>query len=275
MVFAGLFARFLVVLADVVLLWTVLITAMYVPPWPPGLSSAIVFASWLVLVAAYFIALPATVLQGTLLQRAGRIKVTDVKGGRIGFGRSALRFVLSLMTLATGGIGFAAAAWTPRFQALHDYGARTVVVRRKATPEEIAACVAPSRWWPHRVLAIAALMALYAVACLPVAAYRQMHKRSQVWQAVGGATQYKDEVARALSAGGPIPPPPTNLPRHVRALYAKADGTVVVETAEHVEKEGRVLFRPERRPDGIAWRCSAEKIEQALLPNICRDSAKR
>jgi len=81
--------------------------------------------SWL-----YFALMESSAKQGTLGKMAIGIKVTDLAGARIGFGRATGRFfgkVLSGLLLL---IGYIMAAFTKKKQALHDILAGTLVVVR-------------------------------------------------------------------------------------------------------------------------------------------------
>ena len=81
--------------------------------------------SWL-----YFAFMESGSMQGTLGKKLLGIKVTDMDGGRIGFGRATGRYfgkILSGMILM---IGFLMAAFTEKKQALHDMLAGTLVVKR-------------------------------------------------------------------------------------------------------------------------------------------------
>ena len=77
----------------------------------------------------YYALLESGKHQATIGKRMLRIKVTDLEGRRLGFGRSFGRQLGKLVSKATLGIGFAVAAFTPRKQALHDLFSRTLVVR--------------------------------------------------------------------------------------------------------------------------------------------------
>ena len=67
--------------------------------------------------------------QGTLGKMAFRIKVTDLNGARISFGRASGRFFAKMVSSMTFTIGFLMAAFTERKQALHDMIAGTLVLR--------------------------------------------------------------------------------------------------------------------------------------------------
>ena len=80
-------------------------------------------ALWLL----YFAVFTASAWQATPGKRWFGIKVTDLEGRRITFGRSLTRAIASILSWAVF-VGLLMAAFTPRRQALHDFLAGTVVV---------------------------------------------------------------------------------------------------------------------------------------------------
>ena len=78
----------------------------------------------------YFAGLESSRRQGTLGKLALSIKVTDLAGGRIGFGRASGRYFAKYLSAAILMVGFAMAGFTARKQALHDLVAGTLVVDR-------------------------------------------------------------------------------------------------------------------------------------------------
>jgi uncharacterized RDD family membrane protein YckC len=68
-------------------------------------------------------------LQATPGKLAMGMRVLDVEGARMTWGRSLSRGFLKLVSAGSGGAGFAVAAFTPMKQAVHDLMASTVVVR--------------------------------------------------------------------------------------------------------------------------------------------------
>ncbi|HEY6194315.1 MAG TPA: RDD family protein [Candidatus Eisenbacteria bacterium] len=79
--------------------------------------------------------------RGTLGMQVMDLHVTDLKGGRITFARSAGRYFAQLLSILTFGIGYLVQLFTPRRQTLHDLMAGTVVVRPRPAPETVAAPV--------------------------------------------------------------------------------------------------------------------------------------
>uniref|UniRef100_UPI00314502C5 RDD family protein n=1 Tax=Peribacillus sp. TH14 TaxID=2798481 RepID=UPI00314502C5 len=58
------------------------------------------------------------------------IKVTDLNGGRIGFGRATGRYFATIISGMIFYIGYIMAGFTSKKQALHDMIAGTVVVKK-------------------------------------------------------------------------------------------------------------------------------------------------
>ena len=81
-------------------------------------------ATWL-----YYALLESSPEQGTLGKRILRLKVTDIEGRRIGFGRATGRFWARILSGIPFNIGYIMAAFSDRKQALHDMIAKTLVVR--------------------------------------------------------------------------------------------------------------------------------------------------
>ncbi len=216
------------------------------------------------------VVLPATRIQATPGQRLLAIKVTGMDGERIGLARSGLRFAFSILTLSTLGLGFIAAAWLPKRQALHDYGARTLVVNRSAKPAEVARAEAPPMGWLNGALGVLFLCAFLGALYAAFDARRTFESRERTHAAIDDAAAYRDEVGAAILAGAALPPPPANLDPFTRALYVQADGRVVIETSDALHPGGRIVLAPSRTPQGVAWRCSALHIEPRYLPSDCR-----
>jgi uncharacterized RDD family membrane protein YckC len=68
--------------------------------------------------------------QGTVGKRLVGIKVTDLAGGRIGFGKAGLRTICKLLSGIILFIGFLMASSTRRKQALHDMITGCLVILR-------------------------------------------------------------------------------------------------------------------------------------------------
>lgn len=78
----------------------------------------------------YFALLESSSSQATVGKMALSIKVTDLSGGRISFGRATGRYFGKFISGIILLIGFFMAGWTAKKQALHDMMADTLVVRK-------------------------------------------------------------------------------------------------------------------------------------------------
>jgi uncharacterized RDD family membrane protein YckC len=90
----------------------------------PGLVTFSTVVQWL-----YYTLLESSSKQATVGKMALGIRVTDLDGGRISFGRATGRYFGKILSGLILGIGFLMAAFTERKQALHDLLAGTLVVR--------------------------------------------------------------------------------------------------------------------------------------------------
>ncbi len=86
---------------------------------------AIWISGWL-----YFALMESSSQQGTLGKMALGIKVTDMSGNRITFGRATGRYFSKIISSLTMGIGYIIAGFTQQKQALHDIIAGCLVVNK-------------------------------------------------------------------------------------------------------------------------------------------------
>jgi len=142
--YAGFWRRLAAMLIDALLLYVVLgivivaATSMARGAAASGqggraaefLVSNIVAAVAVVLAWIYFAIFESSPSQGTLGKKALGLRVTDLQGERISFGRATGRFWSKIVSVLVAGIGFLVAAFTGRKQALHDFMASTLVVRK-------------------------------------------------------------------------------------------------------------------------------------------------
>ncbi len=91
-----------------------------------GISSLYIPIAWL-----YFSLMESSVWQATLGKRLMNIKVTDLNGMRIGFGRATGRYFAKFISAIIICIGFIMVAFTQKKQGLHDMIAKTLVVKTK------------------------------------------------------------------------------------------------------------------------------------------------
>jgi uncharacterized RDD family membrane protein YckC len=78
----------------------------------------------------YFAIMESSKAQGSVGKMALGIKVTDMEGNRITFGKAFLRSIGKLISSMIMYIGYLMAAFTEKKQALHDMIATTLVVKK-------------------------------------------------------------------------------------------------------------------------------------------------
>lgn len=78
----------------------------------------------------YYAVLESSDMQATIGKKLIGLKVTDLKGNRVSFGKASVRYWAKILSIATLYIGFAMAGWTEKKQALHDMVAGCLVVRK-------------------------------------------------------------------------------------------------------------------------------------------------
>ena len=143
--FAGIGRRFAAVFIDLVFLVLAQLTLAFAygfaiglyygiaekrPATQEELASAIriFYVLWLVVVLIYYGGMTSSSYQGTLGKVAMGIKICDLDGRPIGFGRGILR-ELAKIPSSIFLIGFIMAFFTEKKQALHDILVKTLVVR--------------------------------------------------------------------------------------------------------------------------------------------------
>lgn len=86
----------------------------------------------------YYSVFKSSKRQATLGKLAVGIKVTGLRGNRIGFGKASGRYFGKFISAMIIGIGYLMAAFTKRKQGLHDMMAGCLVVNRCVGPDSIS-----------------------------------------------------------------------------------------------------------------------------------------
>lgn len=123
----------LVIAAPILTLMMLSVVSDVEDPDPRALSAVFEGATNLLALSIgwiYFAAMESSPLQGTLGKLALRIKVTDLGGDRIGFGKATGRYFGKFLSALLLFAGFIMAAFTERKQGLHDKLAGCLVVNR-------------------------------------------------------------------------------------------------------------------------------------------------
>jgi uncharacterized RDD family membrane protein YckC len=98
-----------------------------------GLNGVQVLAMWL-----YHAFMESSEWQGTIGKKVCGLRVTDMDGNRITFGRATGRYFGTILSGMICLIGYIMVAFTERKQALHDMLASTLVLKGPAVPNYVA-----------------------------------------------------------------------------------------------------------------------------------------
>ncbi len=121
--YAGFWRRLAAILIDIVVLIIPVVLLRKIGG--SGAGSLLVFVlEWL-----YFSYQESSTAQATIGKRVLGIKVTDLEGNRISFGRATGRYFAKIISALIILIGFIMAAFTSKKQGLHDMIAGTLVVK--------------------------------------------------------------------------------------------------------------------------------------------------
>lgn len=232
--------------------------------------AAILVAPWL-----YTALFESGSRQATPGKQLLRIKVTDLRGARIGFARATGRHFAEWLSILTLLVGYALAIFTRRRQAMHDLLAGTLVVREDAAP---AAVAGSERAAPMSGGALAGALAVVLAAlsvpvgylALAIPAYRDFEVRTQIAEGLTLAHEFELAVDLHRIEYGEWPADLTALQidDYTQGLVNEAkfvdaieivDGTVVVRfnAVTHADLQNRRLaLRPWLNEDEqIAWQC--------------------
>ena len=134
MEYSGFWRRFVAYVIDNILLSVVfwlLVLVLGGIAGDGGVFGAYTLAAigWLL----YYAAMESSSIQATVGKMALGIKVTDLEGNRISFGRALGRNLAKIISVLIFYIGFIMAAFTAKKQALQDMIAGTLVVKKGST----------------------------------------------------------------------------------------------------------------------------------------------
>ncbi len=140
------------------------------------------FAQW-----AYFAGMESSDKGGTLGKILLGIKVVDLSGNKITFGRASGRYFGKIISGLTLGIGYLMAAFTSTKQTLHDKMASCLVVTRDATPESVRQLDAPKAMGGGTltvlILACTSVPVLGILAAVAIPAYHDYTAKAQASEA--------------------------------------------------------------------------------------------
>jgi len=131
--YAGFWRRFVAAIVDGILvsILETIVAVVLTAILGSGTGASLAYAINLVLVFGYFAYMESSPRQATLGKMLLGIKVTDLEGNRVSFGRALGRNLAKIVSAIIFMIGYIMAAFTGKKQALHDMIASCLVVQGK------------------------------------------------------------------------------------------------------------------------------------------------
>jgi uncharacterized RDD family membrane protein YckC len=238
------------------------------------LAGAMFAAAWI-----YSVGFHVSPLQATLGKANFGIKVTDLRGERIGVWQASRRFFAAWLSVLPLMLGFHRIHGSPERQALHDRLAGTLVVRRDASPADVLAGGGAMEIGDSGGFAFAAtlvVLLLIPSCAVSINAYHSMGTRTKVYSATIDANAVKPEVERWI-AEGRLPARGERralalVSPHVASLSVDHSGRITLAIQGLVPSaNGRIHLTPRTKPDGrIEWACTSEGVRAGFLPPPCR-----
>lgn len=248
----------------------------------------------------YFALFERSHLQATPGKLALGLRVTDMQGQRIGFGRATGRYFGKILSGVILDIGYMMAGWTGRKQGLHDLMAGCLVVRRDGLArlqrgeEWPAGARAPGMpGWAVAlvVLAICLFLIVPIFAAISIPAYQNYLVRTQVAEGTTLAEGAKIAIDEYYSNQGTFPrgnaAAGLSRPDAITGKYVSAvtvgtlrDGTGAIKVdfsdASNTALHGKyLLLEAHPAQDGsISWSCDDSTVAEKYLPTSCRDSSR-
>lgn len=128
-IYAGFWARFFAYMIDgLIIIVPILLLRYFVSGNVTGDQNGLEMLLEIVLTWLYFALQESGPKQATFGKRVLEIKVTDIEGRRINFGKATGRYFAKILSGMIILIGYIMAGFTSRKQALHDIIAETLVV---------------------------------------------------------------------------------------------------------------------------------------------------
>lgn len=295
-VFAGFWRRYLALVVDQLVLLIPLVVLALGLGLMLGLfegsgeeagvfAQLIYFAIYLVVAPLYYALQESSRHQATLGKRALGIKITDLDGNRLSFGKALGRWFAAALSYLTLYIGFLMAAFTQRKQALHDVVAGTLVTDHWAYtdhPERqkhgLSGCLVALL-----VVLVAGVPVLAILAAIALPAYQQYMIRAEVAQALVTAEPLKLDVSRFQAEAGRCPSngegtlldAGSYATDHVSGIEVgpmqeggRCALQVSLQGMSSGDLDGKRIWLEQDATTGT-WHCSSE-VEDRNLPSSCR-----
>lgn len=229
----------------------------------------------------YYATLESSARQATLGKLALGIKVVDLQGGRISFGRATGRHFSKIASGLILMIGYLMAGFTAKKQGLHDMMAGCLVVNRAVSGEQVRQAAPAPRmpvWAIVLVVLGVSVLPLAIVAAIAVPAYLDMTIRAHVRAAVDTgvqATRAVDDfylrnnaMPRDLKEAG-APDPASGVIKSMS--LDPGSGAVRIVLAVRLLEGNSIVFTPAKGSDNrIVWTCGSSDVREKYLPARCR-----
>lgn len=281
--FAALTLDSLILLVSLILLAVAAIGIF--PQWMRGnwqVQFIAVLMYWL-----YNTLMQSSSAQATLGQIALKLKVTDLAGRRIGFGRATGRHFASIISVVLILSGYLMNLFTSRRQTLHDVIAGTLVYRSEVDPLLHAAIPPPRgmKVWQVALAVLGCSVPLIGVlGAIAAPAYADFAVRTEMAKAIAAVAPYQTAIEKVVAEGTPwieinldtiqpIDPPHSPL----IGDFAVEGGVIQmsIHSAEMPKVNGTLLaFVPaQARGGAIAWICGRGSAPDGYIP-LLPDSAE-
>lgn len=242
--------------------------------------------SWL-----YYALCESSGWQATPGKLALGLRVTDLDGRRIGFGRASGRFFMKIVSGILLFVGYMMAGWTARKQALHDMVAGCCVVRRdglerieRGAPLSPGASAAGMPGWAIALIVVGACCFLIVpiLAAIAIPAYQNYLVRAQVAEGMVLAGNAENAVVQHVSRDGTLPTDNAAAgladPYAIKGRYVtsvRIDNGIVSVTfgnrANLAIANDHLVFQPYGSSNAMQWRCGSPDIQAKYLPLACRE----
>lgn len=263
-------------------------------PQPNLAALPLLWVLFIVLPWLFFALCESSRWQATPGKLALGLRVTDMYGRRIGFGRATGRFFGKIISGLIFDIGYMMAGWTGRKQALHDLMADCCVVRKEGLAAfergdlDGNAALAGSGMpgWAIGLIVVAAcffmvIPVLAILAAIAIPAYQNYLIRAQVAEGVTLARGAETAVAGYLGSSGSLPADnaaagladaDTLSGRYVSSVQVQ-NGSVIVTFGDRASQTiagDHLVFQPYGSSHAMQWRCGSPDIQAKYLPLTCR-----
>lgn len=253
-----------------------------VPRWV-AMFILVVFA-WL-----YYGLLESSSWRATFGKRLFGMRVTDLQGKRISFGRASTRTAGRILSWALCLSGYLMMIPNKKKQTLHDRLTKTVVLRKV----NAAPVLHLFSWMPlyQRALCGQFSTVIVAVGCLSVLALCSrglavamepqllaVNAKAGIQQSLVEAKKAQDYVGASVKQSGHFPDrlpdqvvQQIKMPGGSELRYAPQTGYVYIYFSANPYLAGHyVSLAPVTGSSGIIWACSAFSIEPSLVPASCK-----